>query len=295
MTTNGDNVAAPPLVHLDRQDSGSSQGLLGALFVQYNFGHDTALTSDDIVVVMKHFGVSESATRSALSRTVKRGTLTPQRLDGVITYVLTDRARKSQASKLDSVVQFGSDAFGWDGKWSACIFTVPEVRRDARQRFRNGLASLGYGQTADGVWLNPWDRHAETRKLADLHLIDLLLIRGPVDTHGQLDPLAGFQLEYLRHLYEDYLRSFESVSTEISQGRGTTSTLEVRTRALRDWRRIAAADPQLPRDVLPSDWPRATAYRLFRSLWDGLEASALDELRDILNPTNPAAAERMLP
>lgn len=267
---------------------------MGALLVEYDFGSLPALTSTDIVAVMRHVGVSESAARSALSRTVKRGTLALHRRDGDITYGLTEEARKTQAPKLHSVVMFGAEAKAWDGMWSACMFTVPETRRDARQRFRTGLTELGYGQIVDGVWLAPWDRHAETRRLGELHSIDLLLIRGPVDLGGTLDPLAGFPLDELRSLYNEFLQTYGPRQTADSTGGpGSDSALTVRTRALRDWRRIAAADPHLPLDVLPDDWPRASAYRLFRSIWDGLEPDALEELRTILRVTNQSVARTL--
>jgi DNA-binding transcriptional regulator PaaX len=46
---------------------------------------------------------------------------------------------------------------------------------------------------------------------------------------------------------------------------------------------FAVTDPDLPRALLPSRWPRAAAHDLFVGLVDGLARPAVDRVREIVS------------
>jgi phenylacetic acid degradation operon negative regulatory protein len=290
-------ASSPEVVDLPRQGAvSSSQALLGALLAEYSFEEASPLTSDDVVVLLSDFGVSESAARSALSRTVKRGLLRVRRNGSRSSYELSGQARLTHESKLRSVVTFGSDAVAWDGAWTMAIFTIPESHRAVRQRFRHGLQAIGFAPMADAVWVCPWRRGGEAGQLAGEHNVELACVRGPAESFGRgmLDPLKAFPLGELRREFDAFLGEYRSVANQAAAGlTDPSSALTLRTGVLREWRRIAAMDPQLPLELLPPDWPRPDAYTVFRTIWERLAPVALERVKDLLREGNPELSQEL--
>lgn len=94
------------------------------------------------------FGVGSGSTRVALSRMVKAGDLTAS--DG--TYELAGHLRKRQAVQDWSL---RPKPLRWEGDWIQAV--VPDGRRSAADRtaLRNAMGKLRMAELREGVWMRP--------------------------------------------------------------------------------------------------------------------------------------------
>ena len=70
--------------------------------------------------------------------------------------------------------------------------------------------------------------------------------------------------------------------------------LVARTRVMDEWRAFPALDPDLPGELLPDAWPRASARELFIAVYDLLGPLAARRVRQIVARYSPELAPRAL-
>jgi phenylacetic acid degradation operon negative regulatory protein len=196
--------------------------------------HPPELPVKDLVRAVEAFGVGGSTLRAALSRMVTAGDL--RRTDSV--YRLSDRLLARQRRQ-DEAVDARTRA--WGGEWEMVVITAtgrgPAERADLRAR----LAALRLAELREGVWLRPANL---TRALQD-----------------DLDPVA-----------ESYTARPDRPARELAARLWPLDAWAVTARALlahiaaarRPADRLTAfaavvrhllADPVLPPELLPEDWP----------------------------------------
>ena len=86
----------------------------------------------------------------------------------------------------------------------------------------------------------------------------------------------AWDLPKLREHYEQFIDDFKAV-----RPRSPEATFATQIAIVHAWRRFPFIDPDLPDDVLPSDWPRRAAHELFRERherWAPAAQQHFDEL-----------------
>lgn len=220
------------------------------------------------------FGISEGATRTALSRLVANGEAVAE--DGG--YRLVGRLVARQARQAASR---RADTRRWNGTWELATIGS-DVARSARDRaaLRDALSALRLAEVREGLWVRPdnlaasrspeamgvaqrwctWWRGAhpeptvEVGKLWDLH--------DWAATAAQLQAGMAQRIESLEAGHQDRLADGFVTSAAVL--------------------RLLQADPLLPHDLLPKGWPgdalRADydrydrAYRAVLRAWFAAEA-----------------------
>ena len=215
-------------------------------------------------------GVDAPSVRSSVSRLKRRGFLLPARAaDGSAAYELSEEARQLLD---DGDRRIYGDRAGESGSWLLAVFSVPEQERHKRHLLRSRLARLGFGAVAPGVWIAPAHVHEETvHTLERLHLTAYVeLFRG---AHLGFAPTAEtvarwWDLTGLAKAHEEFLDLHEPVLRALQSGPEPTPEEAYRgyLRALDSWRRLPYADPGLPRELLPADWPGDRAAAVFAEL-----------------------------
>ena len=196
--------------------------------------HPPQLPVKDLVRAVEPFGVGGSTLRAALSRMVAAGDLRR----GEAVYRLSDRLLARQRRQ-DEAVDARTRA--WDGDWEMVVITAtgrgPAERADLRAR----LTALRLAELREGVWLRPANLH---RTLPD----DLASVaqsytarpdrpaRDLAASRWPLDAWAATARALLAHLARvdhpaDRFNAFAAVVRHL------------------------LADPVLPPELLPDDWP----------------------------------------
>lgn len=210
-------------------------------------------------------GVEEKAARQALARTAADGWITSERLGRRVRWTLTPDGRRLLTEGAERIFTFGRTAPAWDGRWLMLLVTVPETRRDLRQRLRTRLTWAGFGTPEAGVWINPDPaREDEAREI----LRDLQLDQDAMSftaTHGTIGSQAAmvtraWDLTTLEAGYEAFVTHFAALTPDTA-----AATLRAQTRLVHEWRRFPFLDPRLPRELLPTDWTGTKAVEVFHT------------------------------
>ncbi|MEE6268479.1 PaaX family transcriptional regulator C-terminal domain-containing protein [Streptomyces diastatochromogenes] len=222
-------------------------------------------------------GVDPPSVRSAVSRLKRRGLLVPERTAaGAAAYGLSEAGRQLLADGDRRI--FGRPT-GPPPGWVLAVFSVPEEERHKRHLLRSRLAGLGFGTAAPGVWIAPAHLYEETR-----HTLERLQLDPYVDlftgAHAGFTPTARavarwWDLDALAARHRAFLAAHEPVLEHWTRRRAVPPEAAYRDYllALDAWRRLPYADPGLPPDLLPQDWPGGRAAEVFRRLHDTLRAA----------------------
>ncbi|MCX2966751.1 PaaX family transcriptional regulator C-terminal domain-containing protein [Gordonia sp. Z-3] len=263
------------------------QRLLVTLLADYRHVLGDTVPSSVLVAVFQDFDIAPDATRTALSRLVKKSILERTRSGRTTSYFMTDEAIKMIDEDTSRIIAFGEDR-PWDGLWTLVAFSVVESERARRHTLRTQLRALGFAPLYDGLWTAA---HASVdsaqRALADAGVTNALVIRGTI-AGDPASILAQFRQSWnLDELAERYHLLIRSVSPLIDRARkglvAPAEALVARTRIMDEWRVFPRQDPDLPDSVLPRQWPRSEARACFVEAWTRLQPAAELRLRLLLD------------
>jgi phenylacetic acid degradation operon negative regulatory protein len=212
-----------------------------------------------IVRLLAPVGIAAPAVRTAISRMVMQGWLEPVSLATGRGYRTTDRANRRLDEAGDRI--YGRHHADWDGAWQLVLVDPPSAR-SARARLRADLTFLGYAELSDNVWVSPFARgelesvleragaRARTARAVDVR---------PV-------PTAAWDLDALRAGYAGWIESAERLVAEKLAGHDDEdrAAFAGRFHLVHEWRKFLFADPGLPEELLPADWPGRRAAELFQ-------------------------------
>jgi phenylacetic acid degradation operon negative regulatory protein len=243
--------------------------LFGDFAIEGDRGGAIRLTA--IVRLGQVLGLSDTAIRAAAGRMVQDGWLIAERQGRESIYALTVRGRQLVDEGRERI--FAEPDEAWDGTWYLLMLTVPEARREIRDRMREELSWLGFGSPANAVYVSPRDhRRVVERLAAELDSRDYLqMYRGvallPVEpvalvarAWGDLGPVNQRYGEFL----EEFTPRLALVRSALAAGTFEDRTgLSVRFRLANRFRKCLFDDPGLPRELLPGTWWGFSARRLF--------------------------------
>ena len=276
--------------------------LLLTLLGDYWWQRTEPLPSAAIVALLAEFGVSDSASRAALSRLTRNGLLVTSR-NGRRTYVqLSARAAAILDDGARRIFSFGGRPKPWDGMWSLVAFSIPEEHRSARDELRKALRWLGFAPLYDGLWVSPRDHADEViERLAELGITTATAFRAtalPLPGGGAVAaapdiPARAWDLSGLQERYEEFTTFAKLLRDQTEGGKiSVADALVARTRVMNEWRAFPALDPDLPDELLPPTWPRGAARELFVDCYDLLGPLATRRVRQIIARYSPELAIR---
>jgi len=203
--------------------------------------HPAWATAAELIRLTADFGIREPTLRVALTRMVGAGDLV-RSADG---YRLSDRLlarQRRQDDALDPKVR------AWDGTWSTLVITSVGTDAKTRATLRTTLQAKRFGELREGVWMRPAN--------LDLQLTDDL--RGRVRVlHARDDDPAGL----VDALWD--LPTWVGAGRRLLDDLSGASDVPARFVAAAATVRHLLADPVLPGELLPDDWPGAALRQAY--------------------------------
>lgn len=201
--------------------------------------HPPELPVRDLVSAVAPFGVGGSTLRAALSRMVAAGDL---RRAGTV-YGLSDRLLERQRRQ-DEAAEPGTRA--WDGDWEMAVITATGRGPAERAELRARLTALRLAELREGIWLRPANL---LRPLpADFAQVAQRYAARPEQPASELAaslwPLEG------------WAGTARSLLAHVARVRRPAERFTAFAAVVRH----LLADPVLPPELLPPDWP-GTALR----------------------------------
>lgn len=211
-----------------------------------------------VVRMLEPVGIAAPAVRTAISRMVTQGWLEPVQLDGGRGYRTTERANRRLDETGDRV--YRRHLPDWDGRWHLA-FVSPPAGRAARTRLRADLTFVGYAELVDDVWVSPFPRG---------ELSSILERAGATARTARADrfdpePTGAWDLTGLRRAYAGWPDTAERlVGSHLGvHDDEDEAAFAARFHLVHEWRKFLFADPGLPDQLLPDDWPGRDAAELF--------------------------------
>ncbi|HEY1488327.1 MAG TPA: PaaX family transcriptional regulator C-terminal domain-containing protein [Micromonosporaceae bacterium] len=215
-----------------------------------------------LVRMLAPLNIGAPAVRTAVSRMVRQGWLSPTRLVTGPGYAITPRA----ARRLDEAASriYRTDVPEWDGSFDL-IIADPTMMRNDRMRIANSLAYLGYGRIGEGTWLA-----ARPSPEADVVIAESGLVFDRFTAHrngGPRDAAAlvsrAWDLGAIGRQYREFVREHRPTVESVDTGADIRTAFTARFQLVHAWRTFLFRDPGLPAELLPANWAGAKAAEFF--------------------------------
>jgi phenylacetic acid degradation operon negative regulatory protein len=236
-----------------------------------------------LVRLATSLGVNEMAVRSAKARMVQEGWLRVERVGRESAYALTERGQQ-EVERGRQRLFTDPDAW-WNGTWYVVALSVPEARRDVRDRLRKELSWLGFGSPSSSLYVSTHDYREDAVRLArDADALEFVQVYQaeafwPEDPRRLVERAWG-NLAEVNGRYGQFLNTFAPQLARVrAQSRADDledrEAFNLRFALATQFRACLGDDPDLPLDLLPAAWNGVAARLLFREFYSLVSPAAL--------------------
>lgn len=231
---------------------------------------DGQLSGRALIQLLAGLGLSEAAARSLLLRMRKEGWLESERSGREARYRLAPAIGAAQA-RIER--QLRGRRPEWAGHFNGILYEVPEPARAFRDRLRRTAQLLGYATLRPGLLVATTDRWAELASLLPgqppgSQVLQLQVRLGEADS--RLVAARLWALDALAGQYRTVLAAARERTDQADQQQPGPGAFRAFAAATLPIFEASAADPDLPAELLPADWPGdqlggalGRAYRAF--------------------------------
>lgn len=250
--------------------------------------HGGTVWLGSFIRLVESLGLNDRMVRTSVFRLSKEKWLVSEQIGRKSFYSLTATGRRRFEHAYRRI--YDDPRTQWDGDWQL-VLTGGKLAPAQRNALRRELLWEGFGIIAPGVLAHPTANSDS--------LLDILQDTGAHDkvvvmqarTLGALSsrPLQDlvhecWGLEAIAEDYKGFIERFRPVLRALQRA----SSLDpeqcflVRTLLIHEFRRVQLRDPQLPKQLLSSDWPGEKARQMCRELYGVTQCGAEQHLMDVL-------------
>lgn len=268
--------------------------------------HGGAVWLATLIRLLAAFGVNERAVRTGVFRVARDGWLAAESVGRKSRYRVTPEGAERFARAFHRV--YDSPFEPWAGEWEAVVAHGEGLGPATRRHLRDELHWAGFATFAPNVYLRPARFDGVAARIVET-LGVARAVTGFCARESDTSDLPGlaaraeavYALPALAGDYRRFLARFSGVADALERDArpSPAQAFVLRTLLVHAYRRVRLRDPQLPRAVLPADWPGAAAYSLCRAIHRAAHplseahlaaTAALDG--DVMPPIPPAFGRR---
>jgi phenylacetic acid degradation operon negative regulatory protein len=238
--------------------------------------HGGEVWLSDLIRLLAPFGINERLVRTSVYRLVQEGWLAARQDGRRSLYRLTRQGqRRFEHAYRRIYAPPATDS--WDGGWHLVIVPPATIDESSRRELRKELGWDGFGVLGPGLFARPARPGGEvelsetTRALGISRHVAVVTARALPRGAASIAALTGdcWDLKGVAAAYRGFGAHFRGVTHALGQGADPTpqQCFVLRTLLIHEFRRVTLHDPQLPAQLLPSNWPEAAAYALCRDLY----------------------------
>jgi len=237
------------------------------------------VTLGSLIRLAAPFGLPERLVRTSVARLAQDGWLAARRSGRNSEYRLTEPGRRRFAAATRKI--YGERPHSWDGRWTLLVLpSLPAASGNGRERLREELRWLGFGQVGAGVLAHPSLGFAELRaRLTESGIKPegvLMRAQGEREQDDRRLIQSGWDLAELDRAYERFVSAFSPLAGALQGGArpAPETAFVVRSLLIHEYRKIHLRDPLLPDALLPRGWIGTAAYELCGKLYRGVFRAA---------------------
>jgi phenylacetic acid degradation operon negative regulatory protein len=214
-----------------------------------------ALAGSALIRLLSELGLSQGAARSLLLRMRRDGWLDSERQGREARYRLAAAVSSGQA-RIER--QLRGQRPQWEGSFSGILYEVPEQDRPFRDQLRRTAQLLGYAILRPGLLIATTDRWTELSALLPAQPPGSQLLKARIALGTDDSRAVAARLWNLENLGAEYRRVMAEVKTltagasQLAPGSDAFRAFAAATLPVYE---ATADDPDLPTELLPSDWP----------------------------------------
>ena len=238
--------------------------------------HGGAAWLSALIGLLAPFGINERLVRTSVYRLAQEGWLAARQDGRRSVYRLTRQGqRRFEHAYRRVYAPPATDP--WDGAWHLVIVPPATIDESSRRELRKELGWDGFGMLGPGLFARPAlpgtvaELNETTRALRLDGRVAVVTARELPHGGGSIAALTAdcWDLKSVAKAYRGFIARFQGVVRALGKGSEPTSQqcFVVRTLLIHEFRRVTLHDPQLPTELLPSDWPETAAYALCRDLY----------------------------
>lgn len=227
-----------------------------------------------LIGLLAPFGINERLVRTSVYRLAQEGWLAARQDGRRSVYRLTPQGRRRFEHAYRRIYEPpASDP--WDGGWHLVIVPPASIDESKRRELRKDLGWDGFGVLGPGLFARPARPGNEaaldetTRALGIEGRIVAVIARALADASITSLTRDCWDLKSVAAAYRGFVTRFKGVARALVTDADATpqQCFVVRTLLIHEFRRVTLHDPQLPAELLPSNWPESAAYELCRELY----------------------------
>lgn len=245
--------------------------LLFTIFGDYYRNLRMEVWVGSLIKYLEPFGFSDGSVRVTLSRMMHQGWLESRKVGQKSFYRVTDKGLRRIKHGVTRVYQDKDEP--WDGKWRIVMTNFPENLRETREQIRKELQWMGFGYLGNNVWVTPNNLYAQVMEMIDEYQVRAFMdfftatYDGPQIGRGLAQ--KAWNLDEIAMKYEQFVSAFQPHYEKMYQTAKQESLSEdlcfvQRALLVHEYRKFLFVDPNLPKELLPSDWIGTEAAHLFR-------------------------------
>lgn len=279
------NWGVEMVVHIKRADSVTSIFLF--LFNVF-LGQQgiSELPVKKILRLLEPFGKSETSIRMGLSRGVRNGLLVNFKRQGEVYYGITSKAGESFKYWWQIMKRFQDrvdlQLLAWDGHW-----TLVNTRQESVDDLVAELKKLGFGSLNKTVCISPYNLTGRVWEIANnLSVTPKIYVFRSVLEKSQSSQAIIKEIwdpGQINRAYRTYIAGLDSAYHQISgdglRGQGLPILHLYGMRLFE----LIQVDPQLPLQLLPTNWLGIEAFKRFNEIREHLLPGATQYVSEIIN------------
>lgn len=260
----------------------NARSLILTIFGDSVSAHGGMIWLGSLIGLVKPLGINQRLVRTSVFRLGEKGILQSKQIGRRSFYSLTDRGFRQFSHAAERIYRHENAA--WDGEWRLVFTNLNKIKNKQREAFKKELNWLGFSRLSNGVYGHPTVDIDEVRQVvAEMDLQDSILLMEASNRND--DPLAAsgrlvrhaFKFDAIDDEYRDYIAQFENF-LDVSPGAASEDDefcFLVRTLLVHRYRHLLLQEPELPRELVPTDSlshrARLMTAELYRRISSGAE------------------------
>jgi phenylacetic acid degradation operon negative regulatory protein len=262
------------------EDVLSGTSLIMSIFGDCIFQRGGVISLASLIQLMEVFGFNERSVRTAVFRLSQNDWLSSEKIGRTSYYRITDVSRERFATAHEKI--YGLHQGEWDHRWDLVLLSSVELGN--KTLLKKELEWLGFANIATNLMAYPsCDQQQLQNLLFNLKMTEQVVVfRAEAlplwqESHPTLKRMVevNWPIEQLHQRYDKFINDFRNILSLIENDDfDALQAFQIRILLIHQYRRILLKDPNLPLELLPSDWLALTARNLTSNVYQTIVSAS---------------------